>query len=297
MFGTARVFLSRLQRDARLAVPRLIDVHHRGVERVIGAWEVRGLVVDPGPEPCIETLLAGLDGRPPTALLLTHIHLDHAGAAGALVRRFEDLPVYVHARGAAHLADPSKLIASAGRLYGDEMDPLWGEIVPVPERNLRVLEGGRRSRACASRTRRATPATTSPTSTPRAATRSSATSAGCGSPRASSFRRRRRPRSTSRPGARASTRSPPGRRAASASPISARSRSPRRTSPRSARSSSGSRERARGGDREAFLAALEAEIDERADEDDRDRLRLAVPPEHVWLGLERYWEKRGVLEG
>jgi glyoxylase-like metal-dependent hydrolase (beta-lactamase superfamily II) len=73
---------------------------------------------------------------------LTHIHLDHAGASGALVERFPALEVWVHERGAPHLADPEKLLQSARRLYGDDMDRLWGRVAPVPERNLRVLEGG-----------------------------------------------------------------------------------------------------------------------------------------------------------
>lgn len=123
------------------AAPRLIDVHQRGRERVIGAWDLAGAVVDPGPERRVETLLEGL-AEEPVALLLTHIHLDHAGAAGALVERFPGLEVYVHSRGAPHLADPSRLLASAERIYGDEMTELWGRVLPVPERNLRVLEGG-----------------------------------------------------------------------------------------------------------------------------------------------------------
>ena len=88
------------------------------------------------------TLLEALDGQTPRALLLTHIHLDHAGASGALVRHFPDLEVYVHDRGAPHLVDPSRLLESAGRLYGDDMERLWGEVVPVPEANVRTLEGG-----------------------------------------------------------------------------------------------------------------------------------------------------------
>jgi glyoxylase-like metal-dependent hydrolase (beta-lactamase superfamily II) len=120
---------------------KLIDVHQRARERVIGAWDLGGAIVDPGPESRIETLLGGLTEEPRT-LLLTHIHLDHAGAAGALVERFPDLEVWVHARGAPHLVDPTKLLASAERIYGDEMGPLWGRVAPVPERNLRVLEGG-----------------------------------------------------------------------------------------------------------------------------------------------------------
>jgi glyoxylase-like metal-dependent hydrolase (beta-lactamase superfamily II) len=115
-----------------------------GHEHVICCWEVDGVLVDPGPQSCEETLLTALGGEPPKALLLTHIHFDHAGAAGALVRRWPDLPVYVHERGARHLVDPAKLVASAARLYGGEdgLARLWGEVVPVPEANLRVLEGG-----------------------------------------------------------------------------------------------------------------------------------------------------------
>jgi len=123
---------------------RPIDVKHLGRERVICCWEVDGVLIDPGPQSCEDTLLAALGGDPPRALLLTHIHFDHAGAAGALVRRWPDLPVYVHERGAPHLVDPAKLVASAARLYGGEdgLARLWGEVVPVPEGNLRVLEGG-----------------------------------------------------------------------------------------------------------------------------------------------------------
>src|SRR5919197_3986977 len=120
---------------------RLIDVLQRGRERVIGCWDLGGVLVDPGPESRIETLLEGV-GEEPSALLLTHIHLDHAGASGALVERFPALEVWVHERGAPHLADPQKLLQSARRLYGDDMDRLWGRVVPVPEQNLRVLEGG-----------------------------------------------------------------------------------------------------------------------------------------------------------
>ena len=123
------------------ADPHLIDVLQRGRARVIGAWDLGGAIVDPGPERRIETLLEGLS-QEPRALLLTHIHLDHAGAAGALVERFPALEVWVHAKGVPHLADPSKLLASAERIYGDEMEELWGRVLPVPEQNLRVLEGG-----------------------------------------------------------------------------------------------------------------------------------------------------------
>jgi|SRR5215218_4961101 len=121
---------------------RVIDVMHLGRAHVIGCWEVDGALVDPGPESSIQTVLDALGDQQPEAVLLTHIHLDHAAATGALVRRWPGLEVYVHERGAPHLIDPSKLLASAERLYGDQMQRLWGEVVPVPEANVRVLRGG-----------------------------------------------------------------------------------------------------------------------------------------------------------
>jgi glyoxylase-like metal-dependent hydrolase (beta-lactamase superfamily II) len=121
---------------------RVIDLMHLGRPHVIGCWEVDGALVDPGPESSMGTLLDALGEERPRAILLTHIHLDHAAAAGALVRRWPELEVYVHERGAPHLIDPSKLLASAERLYGDAMERLWGEIVPVPEANVRALAGG-----------------------------------------------------------------------------------------------------------------------------------------------------------
>ncbi len=123
---------------------RVIDTKHLGRERVIGCWEVDDVLVDPGPESTIDTLLAGLgEGFEPRAVLLTHIHFDHAGASGALVTRWPDLPVYVHEVGAPHLADPTRLVRSATRLYGEDgMQRLWGEVRAVPENNLRVLSGG-----------------------------------------------------------------------------------------------------------------------------------------------------------
>jgi glyoxylase-like metal-dependent hydrolase (beta-lactamase superfamily II) len=111
---------------------------------VVCCHRVGDVLIDPGPQSCEDALVAALDGRVPRAILLTHIHLDHAGAAGALVRRWPDVVVAVHERGARHLADPAKLIASATRLYGDDMERLWGEIVPVPEDRLLVLRGGER---------------------------------------------------------------------------------------------------------------------------------------------------------
>jgi glyoxylase-like metal-dependent hydrolase (beta-lactamase superfamily II) len=129
------------------AVPSLsgiteIDVEHTGVRNSICCFAVCGeVLVDPGPEVSHRTLLAKLGDVRPRAVLLTHIHLDHAGATGALVRKWPDLQVYVHERGAPHVIDPSKLVASATRIYGDDMPRLWGEIVAVPEENVHVLGG------------------------------------------------------------------------------------------------------------------------------------------------------------
>jgi len=115
---------------------------HMGRDRVICAWEVKpGVIVDPGPGSCAGTLLSQVRAEP-RALLLSHIHLDHAGAAGVLCRRFEDLQVYVHEVGAPHVIDPSRLLVSAERLYGDWMERLWGEVAPVPEERVTTLSGG-----------------------------------------------------------------------------------------------------------------------------------------------------------
>jgi len=106
-------------------------------------------LVDPGPSTCLDRLRGllseqGMALGDVRAVLLTHIHLDHAGATGTLVRDNPAIQVYVHERGAPHMADPAKLLHSAGRLYGEEMDRLWGEFLPVPQANLQVLSGGER---------------------------------------------------------------------------------------------------------------------------------------------------------
>jgi glyoxylase-like metal-dependent hydrolase (beta-lactamase superfamily II) len=124
------------------AEPELIDLLHLGRAKVIGAWRVGEVIIDPGPSSCLGELLAGLERDPPRVLALTHIHLDHAGAVGSLVRRFPELEVWVHERGAVHLVDPARLLSSATRLYGADMERLWGEVLPVPAERLRVLQGG-----------------------------------------------------------------------------------------------------------------------------------------------------------
>ncbi len=121
---------------------RLIDLMHLGRPRVIGCWQVGDVLIDPGPGSCLPTLLEALGDARPKVLLLTHIHLDHAGASGSLVERWPDLEVYVHERGAPHLIAPERLLASARQLYGADMDRLWGEFLPVPESRIRVLTGG-----------------------------------------------------------------------------------------------------------------------------------------------------------
>ena len=104
-------------------------------------------IVDPGPESTYGTLRERLQSRGLSvaqldAILLTHIHLDHAGATGSLVRENPRLAVYVHTLGAPHMIDPSRLLASAARLWPDTLHQLFGETLPVPKENLRILEGG-----------------------------------------------------------------------------------------------------------------------------------------------------------
>ncbi|MDP2321788.1 MAG: MBL fold metallo-hydrolase [Acidobacteriota bacterium] len=130
-----------------------IDLRFRGSDRVIATAVLSGpdgvTLVDPGPTSCLPALEDGLRQRGLTlrdvrALLLTHIHLDHAGATGTIVERVPAIRVYVHERGAPHMIDPAKLLASATRLYGDQMDTLWGAFIPVPSANVNVLQGGER---------------------------------------------------------------------------------------------------------------------------------------------------------
>ena len=125
-----------------------LDLLHFGDARRIGAYLVEtddGLaLVDCGPASCLPALREALAARGVAVqdlrhLLLSHIHLDHAGAAGSIVREHPGLTVHVSEVGAPHLVDPSRLEASARRLYGDAFDELWGELAPVPETNIRVV--------------------------------------------------------------------------------------------------------------------------------------------------------------
>src|SRR3982750_3748094 len=128
---------------------QLLDLRPLGRERVIGCYLLETAdgpaLFDCGPANSVPQLKESLrqrnlelaDLRP---LLLSHIPLDHAGAAGVLVREHPELQVHVSAIGAPHLVDPERLERSARRLYGDSFDRLWGELAPVPERNVRVVD-------------------------------------------------------------------------------------------------------------------------------------------------------------
>jgi glyoxylase-like metal-dependent hydrolase (beta-lactamase superfamily II) len=133
----------------------IIDVEFLGFPEAIGAVLLRGdnelALIDCGPTSCLPTLRRklsprGIAPKDLTALLLTHIHLDHAGAAGSLVRENPKLKVYVHEKGAPHMAAPEKLLKSAGRLYGNAMQEMYGDFLAVPAENLVPLTGGEKLR-------------------------------------------------------------------------------------------------------------------------------------------------------
>ena len=128
-----------------------VDLTFLGRPEIIATAILHGpagvALVDPGPDRTIDNLTTALTRKgirfeDIRHLLITHIHLDHAGATGTIVERFPHIEVVVHGRGAPHMADPAKLLASAGRLYGEDMDRLWGEVKPVPHERLRVVDGG-----------------------------------------------------------------------------------------------------------------------------------------------------------
>jgi glyoxylase-like metal-dependent hydrolase (beta-lactamase superfamily II) len=130
-----------------------VDVRFLGIPEIIATAVLTGAqgvaLIDPGPSTSLENLRGALTRRgiamaDVRQVLLTHIHLDHAGAAGTLVRENPSIEVFVHERGAPHMVDPSKLLASASRLYGADMKRLWGEFLPVPAERVRVLKGGER---------------------------------------------------------------------------------------------------------------------------------------------------------
>jgi glyoxylase-like metal-dependent hydrolase (beta-lactamase superfamily II) len=270
----------------------MIDLMHLGRDRVIGAYEVDGLIVDPGPSTGMGALLAGLSAEP-RALLLTHVHLDHAGACGSLVSRSPRLRVYVHEVGAPHLIEPGNLLQSAARLYGDDMGRLWGEVLPVPAENVVALTGGESIEGF----------------------RVAYTPGHAGHHVAYLHEES----GDAYVGDVAGVRIPPSDFTIAPTPppdidVEAWESSldrvahwrPRRLclthfgaadSPleqlESARESlRRGAERARKGDRERFLRDLDAETMRAVDEGAAVRYRQAAPPEQLWLGLERYWRKR-----
>ena len=128
---------------------RVLDLQFQGAKRVIAGFLLETkegpILIETGPESTYPRLVAALEeaGFAPEEVghvFVTHIHLDHAGAAW----RFAELGarVYVHPKGAPHLVDPSKLLASAARIYGDQLKPLWGELRGIPQDRLRVLQDG-----------------------------------------------------------------------------------------------------------------------------------------------------------
>lgn len=128
-----------------------VDLKFLGRPEIIATAILHGspgvALIDPGPATTIPELTSALTRKgirfeDVRQILVTHIHLDHAGAVGSILEKHPHIEVVVHSRGAPHLADPSKLLASAGRLYGQDMDRLWGEVKPVPLKQLRIVEGG-----------------------------------------------------------------------------------------------------------------------------------------------------------
>lgn len=128
--------------------PTTIDTRMHGFEGITGAFLLRGeqtALVETGPKSSVEHVLAGLDAAGVDELdwiVVTHIHLDHAGAAGTLAARYPGATVAVHPVGAPHLVDPSKLWKSAARIYGDAMEKLWGGIDPLDESRIKAVGDG-----------------------------------------------------------------------------------------------------------------------------------------------------------
>ena len=149
------IAIPHLPRQYRMLIPipdakdaRILDLEYLGQTEYLAALLLDtsdGLaVVDPGPTTTLEMLMAAvreLAGNENALrhVLMTHIHLDHGGCAGVITERLPQATVYVHERGAPHVVDPSRLMASATRLYGDRMQELWGDVRPVPADRLRVV--------------------------------------------------------------------------------------------------------------------------------------------------------------
>ncbi len=128
-----------------------ISLPFLGEEGIIGSYLLAGnnelAVIDPGPGSMIEFLLdairqAGFAPEDVTHLLATHVHLDHAGSVGSLVKRMPNATIYAHSKGTPHLLDTTKVVASATRIYGERMQELWGDIESAPANRVRTMEGG-----------------------------------------------------------------------------------------------------------------------------------------------------------
>jgi glyoxylase-like metal-dependent hydrolase (beta-lactamase superfamily II) len=133
-----------------------IDLDFMDTERIIASFLLLGdrgaALVETGPRTCLDRLTAGLgrhgvSGEDVRQVFLTHIHLDHAGASGHLSEVLPNATFYVHEVGYPHLVDPSKLVKSATRIYGERMEELWGETRPVPKDRIEILEDGRETEA------------------------------------------------------------------------------------------------------------------------------------------------------
>ena len=123
----------------------------QGENEIVGSYLIAGAnelaIIDPGPGSVIDSLLAsireaGFEPGDVTHILATHVHLDHAGATGSLVKQMPKAQVYVHGLGAPHLLDTTKVVASASRIFGERMKMLWGEIEPTPADRLHIIENG-----------------------------------------------------------------------------------------------------------------------------------------------------------
>lgn len=132
-----------------MSAPTIIDTKMHGFDGITATFLVRGrdrvALIESGPKSSSENVIAGLAREGVDRLdwiVVTHIHLDHAGGAGTLAQRFPDAMVAVHPIGAPHLIDPSKLWASATRIYGENMDALWGGIDPLPANRIKIIEDG-----------------------------------------------------------------------------------------------------------------------------------------------------------
>lgn len=119
----------------------VIDTRFMGIEQSVACHRYEEVLIDPGPAASIHHVIDALGDVVPTTCLLTHIHLDHAGGTGALIEHFPEMQVYIHEVGLPHMVDPSRLLASAARVYGDELSK-FGETLPVPAENIHAIAEG-----------------------------------------------------------------------------------------------------------------------------------------------------------